>query len=462
MNEKKDLFEKVPVPKALLTFALPTVISQLINLIYNLADTFYVGRTGNPYMIASVSLAFTLFVMTVSIANLFGIGGGGMISRLMGKGENERAKKVSAFSFYGSLIAAAAYSLIVGLFMVPILKLFGASENTMKYSMQYTWIVVVAGTIPVVLSQTMAHFLRNTGYSKQASIGLSAGGILNMILDPLFMFVILPPGMEVIGAATATLLSNIIAMLYFFFMIRKVSAVTPITLSIKECRSIAGEDRKEVISVGIPSAILPGLYDLSNIFLNAKMAVHGDIQLAAIGIVLKVERLPNAIGLGISQGMLPLVAYNFAAKNKKRMQDAINTARWSGIIIIVFTVLLYELFAEQIVSAFISTTSGPSAESLAVIGFATMFLKIRSLASIPMFLNYHTSYCLQAMGDGKGTLIHSVARQLVFYIPIMFLFDALFAEKGIAWSLLVGEILGAITALVLLERWLKKKFPEDY
>lgn len=460
MNEKKELFENVPVGKALRTLALPTVISQLINLIYNLADTFYVGRTGNPYMIAAVSLAFTLFVMTVSIANLFGIGGGGMVSRLMGKGENERAGNVCAYSFYGALATAAVYSLLVLAFMDPLLRLLGASDQTIEYSRQYTLLVVVFGTIPVVLSQTMSHFLRNTGYSKQASMGLSGGGILNIILDPLFMFVIFPSGMEVFAAALATLLSNIAAMVYFFVMVKKVSSKAPISISFADSRKVPKEDSREVISVGIPSAILPGLYDLSNIFLNARMAAHGDLQLAAIGIVLKVERLPNAIGIGISQGMLPLVAYNFAARNKKRMQDAVKIARNAGMLITLFTIVLYELFATQIAGAFISTTSGQAADAELVLGFATMFLRIRSLSSLPMFLNYHTSYCMQAMGDGTGTLVHSVARQLVFYIPLMILFDVLFGETGLAWSLLAGEILGAITALLLLNRWIKKKFPE--
>lgn len=459
MDSKKELFENVPVSRALWTLAVPTIISQLINLIYNLADTFYVGRTGNAYMIASVSLAYTLFIMTVSIANLFGIGGGGMISRLMGIGETLRAKRVCAFSFYAALTVSVVYSLVVAIFMKPILTLFGASDNTIVYASQYTWLVVVLGTVPVVMSQTMAHFLRNTGYSSQASIGLSGGGVLNMILDPLFMFVLFPQGMEVFGAALATLLSNIVSMIYFFIMMKKVSSTAPLSISFKHRREIEDKDRKEVISVGIPSAILPGLYDLSNIFLNARVAGHGDMQLAAIGIVLKVERLSNAIGIGISQGMLPLVAYNFSARNKKRMSSAVSYARNAGMTITLITIVIYEVFASQIVGAFISTTGGDADSAAVVLGFATMFLRARVLASLPMFLNYHTSYCMQAMGDGTGTLIHSVVRQLVFYIPIMILMDVLFAETGIAWSLLVGDTLGAITALLLLNRWTKKHFP---
>lgn len=454
MNEKKELFESMPVPKALMTVALPTIISQLINLIYNLADTFYVGRTGDPYMIAAISLCSTLFIMTVSIANLFGIGGGGKVSRLMGVGEYDTAKRVSAFSFWGALFGAAAYALLILAFMNPLLRFLGASDATILYARQYTTLVVVIGTIPVVLSQTMAHFLRNTGYARQASLGLSGGGILNIILDPLFMFVVFPHGMEVFAAALATLLSNVCAMLYFFVMIRKVSGSAPLSLLPADMKECTRDNRREVVVVGIPSALLPGLYDIGNMVLNMKMAAHGDIQLAAIGIVLKVERLPNAIGIGISQGMLPLVAYNYASGNRERRDAIIKFARLSGLLVTAATIILYEIFARQISSVFISTAANAEAEL--VLGFATSFLKIRAISSIVMFLNYHTSYCMQAMGDGKGTLIHSVCRQLLYYIPLMFLFDALWGEMGLTWALFAGESLGAITALLLLNSWTKK------
>lgn len=454
MNDKKELFESMPVPKALMTVALPTIISQLINLIYNLADTFYVGRTGNPYMIAAISLCSTLFIMTVSIANLFGIGGGGKVSRLMGVGEYNRAKTVSAFSFWGAFIGAAIYAVLILSFMNPLLRFLGASDSTILYARQYTTLVVVIGTIPVVLSQTMAHFLRNTGYAKQASLGLSGGGILNIILDPLFMFVVFPHGMEVFAAALATLLSNVCAMLYFFVMTKKVSKSAPISITPAEAKECTKDNRREVIVVGIPSALLPGLYDIGNMVLNLKMAAHGDIQLAAIGIILKIERLPNAIGIGISQGMLPLVAYNYASGNKKRRDDFIKFARILGLGVTVVTIVLYEIFARPVASVFISTAANQEAEL--VLGFATTFLKIRAISSIVMFLNYHTSYCMQAMGDGKGTLIHSILRQLVYYIPLMFILDALWGEIGLTWALFAGETLGAITALLLLNNWMKK------
>ena len=185
---KQELFASVPVPKALLTMAVPTIISQIINLIYNMVDAFFIGRTGNPYMMAATSITLTLVMMNVALANLFGIGGGSLVARLMGVSKNEEAKHVSAFSFYGAIGIAILYSLLVGFFLNPLLILLGASENTLAFARQYLIVVVVIGNVPVILSAVAAHLLRNSGYSRQASIGLSGGGILNILLDQFLPF----------------------------------------------------------------------------------------------------------------------------------------------------------------------------------------------------------------------------------------------------------------------------------
>lgn len=314
--EKKRLFESDPVPKALLAMAVPTIVSQLINLVYNMVDTIYIGMTGDAYKTAAVTVAFTVFMMTVSFANLFGIGGGSLMARLIGVDRREDARRVCAFSFYGAIGIALAYSLLIGLLLDPILRLFGASDATIGFARQYVWLVVIAGNVPVILSMVCAHLLRNVGYAKQASIGLSAGGILNIILDPIFMFVILPKGMEVFGAALATLLSNIVSCVYLILVMKKVSGDAPLSMKLKDAARIGKDERASLFAVGIPSAFLTGLFDVANIFLNALMAQHGDLQLAAIGIVMKAERLPNAINIGLCQGMLPLVAYNYSSDRK--------------------------------------------------------------------------------------------------------------------------------------------------
>lgn len=455
-DDKKELFESMPVSKALAVMAVPTIISQLINVVYNIVDTFFIGRTGNSYMVAAVTVSFTLFMMTIAFSNLFGIGGGSLVARLIGRGDAGEARKVSAFGFYGGIAIALSYSLLVGLFLNPILTLFGASASTFGYARQYVLLVVVIGGLPTIVSGVSAHLLRNTGYSRQASIGLSGGGILNIVLDPLFMFVLLPKGWEVFGAALATLLSNAAACIYMLATLAKVSKNSVLSIRFGDIKGIRQGTVKELFSVGVPSMILTGLFDAANIVLNALMSGYGDLALAAVGIVMKAERLPNAFNIGISQGMLPIVAYNFASGNRKRMRKVMSTARTWGIAISLCSILLFELFAAPVVRIFLNTSAGNMEEAAVTIGFGIVFIRIRCLASLPQFLNYYNSYCMQAMGDGRDTLLHSVFRELVFYIPFMFLLNRIFGLYGLVFAIIAGESCGAAFAVFLIGRWLKK------
>ena len=449
---KQELFATMPVPKALRTMAVPTIISQLINLIYGMVDAFFIGRTGNSYMLAAISLTLTLLMLNAALSNLFGIGGGSLVSRLMGTDQPDEAKKVSAFSLYGTIVIALIYSCLAGIFLDPLLRFLGASEATIGYARSYTTIVIVIGCLPALLSQVLAHLLRSVGFSREASIGLSGGGILNVILDPLFMFVILPRGQEVTGAAIATALSNVCSCVYLLLTYRKASGTAPLSISLRKAASTGKQTIKSLFSVGIPSAVLTGLFDVANVCVNIIASGHNDLVLAGMGIVMKVERIPNAINLGICQGMLPIVAYNYASGNHSRLQEVIRTARKSGLLISAVCIVLFEIFADPVCRSFLNTGAGDAETALKTIGYATLFLRIRCVASPVQFINYHTSFCMQAMGNGKKTLLHAFVRELVFYIPFMFLLDKLFNETGLAAALPVGETCGALFALFLLHR----------
>ncbi|MGI5889183.1 MAG: MATE family efflux transporter [Oscillospiraceae bacterium] len=455
-TDKKAIFETMAPGKALAAMAVPTIISQLINLIYNMVDTFFIGRTGNSYMIAAATISFPIYMMTIAFSNMFGIGGGSEMARLIGVHRQDRSVKVCSFSFYCTIALGILYSLVVFLFLDPILFALGASENTILYARQYVLCVIVAGSIPTILSTVLAHLLRNVGYSKQASIGLSAGGLLNIGLDPLFMFVILPKGMEVLGAAVATLISNVFSCIYFLIVFSSLRKKAPIGFRLKDAFQVTRQEVKELFSVGIPSAILTGLFDVGNMVLDSQMSGHGDLQLAAIGIVMKVERFPNAINIGICQGMLPIVAYNFASGNHPRMKAVIKVTMRTGLIISFASVVIFEIFAKPFVSVFLSTSSG-AAETATTLEFAEQFLRIRCLASPLQFLNYSSSYCMQGLGDGKDTLIHAVMRELVFYIPFMYILNSVFGLYGLVTALVAGELCGAVVGQSLLRRYLRKQ-----
>ena len=454
--DKTELFAVTPVPKALRVMAIPTIISQLINLIYNIVDTFFIGRTGNSYMVAATTLALTLVVMEISVGNLFGIGGGSHVARLMGARRRDQAGAVSAFSVYGSIVAALLYSSLIGIFLEPLLRFLGASDDTIGFAKGYTFIVVVLGALPSILSMVLAHLLRNTGYSGKASMGLSGGGLLNVALDPLFMFVIMPQGQEVIGAAIATLISNTAGCVYLLLAYRKASREAPLSLRPSDIRSAERRNIRKVFAVGVPSAILTGLFDLANMSLNILAAAHSDMVLAAMGIVMKVERIPNAINVGLSQGMMPIVAYNYSAGNHERMQETIRTTRKAGLLIAFGGIILFEVLAGKISGIFLSTTAGDAERALSTLAYAALFLRIRCLASPVQFMNYYSSFSLQALGDGKKTTLHAVVRILLIYIPFQIILDRIFGATGLSASLPAAEACSAVFAYYLLSRSIKE------
>ena len=428
---QNEIFQNLPVPTALRMMVVPAVTSQLIVLIYNMADTFFVGQTNNPYMVAGTSLILPVFNITLCLAGLAGIGGGSLISRLLGQGREDEARRVSVFSLYLGIFIAALFSIGTALWMDPLLALLGAGENTYQYARQYALCVIVTGGIPTVLSNVLSNLIRSTGRSKEAGAGIILGGLLNIALDPLFMFVLLPDGCEVLGAGLATCLSNCIACLFFAAVLVRMGRGSVISF-----RITAGLPQREnilaVFGVGIPSAIASFLFDLDYVILDKLMVSYHDLALAAIGIVLKVERFPLNVGIGICQGMLPLVAYNYAAGNKKRMEDTIRLARGLGLGIAAVSILLYELFAVQFTRLFI-----PDAQTVEL---ASQFLRIRVLATPLMFLSFFTVYLFQAFGRGRISLFLGMTRWLVFNIPMLFLLNAVFGMFGLVWSQVTADI----------------------
>lgn len=446
-NSKIDIFENKPVLQALAIMAVPTIVSQLITLVYNIADLWYIGQTDNPYMVAATSLVATIFLLATAIANIFGVGGGNLVVRLIGSKQEEEAKKVASWSVVMALFSALGFSLLCLIFMNPILYALGASENTIGFARQYMFFVVVLGGVPTVLSATLSSMLRNVGYSKEAAFGLGMGGVLNVILDPLFMFVIMPDGYEVMGAAIATMLSNILAMIYYVVIYQKVKHTTILELP-KKIEKILPESKKSLFSVGLPAACSLVLYDLTNMIINMLSSSHGDLELAAMGIILKVERLPLNIGIGICLGMTPLVAYNYAAKNKKRMQAFFKAARTSGLIVAAISLVLYRFGAAGIMKMFISDAQ--------TVALGTKFLQARCFAPPFMFLSFHIVHYMQAVDEGKISFYFAVIRQLCLNIPILFLLNSIFGMDGIIWTQVSADIINVIISYIIYAKVMKK------
>ena len=438
-NNNREIFESWPIPKALTELALPMIFGQLIILVYNLADTFFIGRTNNPLMVAGVSLLLPVFNISITFANLFGIGGGTLISRLMGAKREDEAKTVSAFCFYMTILSAGLFALSMFTFMEPILRLLGASNDTMPFAKQYTFCVIVLGAVPTILSMTLSNFLRSTGYAKQAGFGVSMGGIINIFLDPLFMFVLLPKGYEVLGAGIATMLSNVIICSYFLIVILRLKG-SILSLSVRNIIP-SRQNAYSIFAVGVPAAVAVTLFDITYIIIDKLASGYGDIPLAAVGIVLKAERLPLNVGIGLCQGMMPLVGYNYSSGNFARMRESVRFSRFVGLVIGVASVAVYELCAPYIMRIFI--------EDPRTVELGTNFLRARVLATPFMFLCFHLVNFFQAVGHGGKALALGAARWVVFNIPLLFVMRYIFGMYGIVWTQVVADIMMTIVSLIV-------------
>lgn len=446
-QHNQELFETRPVPKALMSLAIPTIISQLVVMIYNLADTFFIGKTDDPYKVAAASMAYVLFFMLNALANLFGIGGGSLMSRLLGEKKPEQSRSVCAFSFWGEMLLTAVYGLICLIWMEPILRLVGASDNTIGYASSYVLWVVVVGGIPASMSMTLSHFFRSAGLGKIAGLGLTLGGVLNIALDPLFMFVIFPSGMEVTAAAVATCVSNCCSLIFYLVLFFRHSKTEILSADPRRIRGGAVHAGK-IFGVGIPSAISTALLCGTIMVMNGLVAGHGDIPLAAVGIVNKIQMLPHNVGMGLCQGMVPLVAYNFSAGNYPRMKSVIRFTGAVGVAFSFFCIALYLTLAEPLSLLFIR-----EAQTLEL---TAAFLRVMVLATPMTTLDFHLTYTLQAMGKGRDALLLSVCRQGLLMIPLMFLLDVLFGIYGVLWSQFFADSLTLILAFWLYRRAVRR------
>lgn len=424
---EKELFETVSVPRAVATLAVPTVISQLATMIYNLADTFFIGRIGDPYMVAAVSLVSPWFNLLTALGNLFGLGGSSLISRLLGANNRRSIKYVAAFSVWGGGAATLIFSLCSYFARAPLLNFLGASPDTYGYAESYLNWVVVLGGVPTMLSLTLGHLLRSEGHARPASAGMMFGGILNVVLDPILIFGF---DMDVTGAALATALSNAASLVFFIVQYIRLGERTSVSLKPKyfTFRFI-----KPIFSVGLASALATTLGNAANMVMVKLASGYGDIPVAAYGIVKRIDQFPLNMSMGLCQGFMPLVGYNFAAKNYKRMR-AVSFFSWKvAIIMSACFIACFAIFAPQILHLFIPE------EQTSELG--AQFLRIACLAVPLTSVNFLISYTLQAMGKGAQSAALTFSRQGALNIPLLIIMNLIFGLYGMIWTQLAVEVI---------------------
>lgn len=444
MRNNTSLFSDAPVSKAVLSLAIPTVISQLITVVYNMADTFYVGQLNDPLQVAAATLAMPVFMFLTAFANLFGLGGSSLISRCLGSNNKAKARHTSAFCIWMGIVVALIYGILIVILEPVLFPILGASSETWEYCAQYVFWTIGVGAIPTVMNAEFAHLIRAEGYAKPAAFGVAFGGILNIILDPIFIFLF---GMEIRGAAIATMLSNLLAMIYFLWFLYKIRLETVITPSPKEI-SFGDNIPKEVITVGLPGFVMTMMSTISNTALNHIVASYSSKAIAGMGIAKKIDLLAYAIAQGMTQGTLPLIGYNYTAGNIERMKQSIKTAALYSLIVAFGGMFLLYFLAVPIIQCFI--------QDVETVQYGQTFLKVICLACPTTAINFMVITIFQAVGQRVKPLILSLLRKGSIDVLFMILFNHLFGMSGIAWATPAADWIAFVISLILIIPFLKK------
>lgn len=442
MEQKSlEVFESMPVPKAVFKNALPAMAAMLMVLVYNLADTFFIGQTHDALQVAAVSLATPVFLMFMAVGTVFGMGGTSVISRALGEGRKDYAKKVCSFCMWGCVIVGVVMAALFLIFMEPILSLIGASSDTWDFAKTYLMIVVCSGPF-VLISNCYSNVIRTEGESGRACMGQLLGNLLNVVLDPIM---ILGFGWNIAGAAIATVIGNVIGAGYYisYFLHGKSSLsvrLKDFTLREKVCGS--------VLAIGVPAALGSMLMSVSQIIINSQMAEYGDMAIAGMGVAMKVVTITGMVCIGLGQGVQPLLGYCVGARLWKRFKDVFKFSFiFSFILGVVLTVICY-LFTNQIVSAFLADVTA--------FDYAVQFAKIL-LTTSPIFgVFYVLTNSLQAMGAATASLVINLSRQGIIFIPVLFILKAVLGLTGLVWAQPVADILSILLAAALYVSTYKK------
>ncbi|RKM61491.1 MATE family efflux transporter [Butyrivibrio sp. CB08] len=435
--EKKNTTKTIKngsIPATVLKNTIPSMIAMVMVLVYNLADTFFISQTHDALMVAAISLASPIFMIFIAIGNVFGIGATSSISRALGEGNKEKARKISAFSVWGSIITGVLFSALLLIFIDPVLNIIGASEGTWQYTKEYLQIIAIAGPF-TILSSCLSNVIRAEGKATTAMIGQLAGNILNIILDPILIIVL---GWNVVGAAVATTISSIIGAIYYlsYFKWGKSSlSINPKDFSVKE-RIAAG-----VLAMGIPAALGNLLMSVSSILINGQMATYGDMAVAGIGIAMKVTMITGTLFIGFGQGLQPLLGFSVGAKDYNRFKSIMRFSVVLALIMSVAVTLICYIFTDQIVSIFLTDA--------AAFEYGVSFARIMLSTSFLFGVFYVFSNSIQAMGAASFAMIINISRQGLIYIPALYILHAAFGINGLVMAQPVADVLSFVLVIVL-------------
>lgn len=446
MFKNSEIFESAPIPRAVAKLALPTMLTMLVNVLYNMVDTYFIGRTGDPNQVAAVSIATPIFLFLMAAGNIFGVGGSAYISRSLGEKQYERVKSIASFCCYAGIFSGLLIGAIFIIFHKPILIACGASNNTIGFASEYLkWISF--GSPFVVLSFAFSNIVRGEGASKTAMFGQMLGMVVNMILDPIM---IINMKMGVSGAAIATIIGNICTCVFYLVYILS-SKRTTLSINIAEFRMNQGIF-SNVFAIGTPASINNVLMSLSNILMNKFLAGYGDIPIASMGIAMKANMFVVFMQIGLAVGVLPLIGYNYGAKNYKRMTSIIKFSAIANLCIGTSLTILYFWLTAPIVRLFIDNQE--------TISYGIQMVRALQLSMPVIGILFILSNAFQAMGKSIPSMVLSISRQGFVFFPTLILMNKFIGLNGIIYSQPIADIISVFIAIAIFFA-IKRNFSKE-
>lgn len=436
--DQKSLYylEKAPVTKAIIHMVIPMMLSSIASVVYNIIDAFFVGKLNNTAMMAAVMLALPFSLVLMALGQMFGVGSGTYISRLLGEGNTDSTKKVSSINFWSSIIIGVIFTIICLPFLSFILPLLGASGETLQYTRNFVMILVIGAPV-IIVNMALEAAVRAEGASTVSMTGTIAGIIINIILNPFFIFIL---NMNVMGSALASLCGNIVSVLYFIYYLQKKSTVQSLSIKyFKPSKEVYGE----ILKVGVSALLLSGFFVIISLLFNNYSMIYGDSVVAGFGIAQRVVQIVDCIGMGFAMGVVPLIAFAYSSNNQKRLMEIIRKT------------ILYILGLTLAIGAVIFILR------LQIIGVFSIDPKVITIGQITLIAQLSSTIfaalcefftgIFQAQGDGVQSTVMASVRGVLF-IPILIVGNLLFAVNGVIWAMTATEGLSCLIGIAL---WLR-------
>lgn len=440
---ENEIFRESKISKAYIRLSLPLVFSMVVTLIYNLADTYFVAQTNDTNIVAGVSLGMPVFTLLMAFGNIFGQGGGSLISRLLGQKDEQGVHHVSSFCFYIAVCLGMIIAIVMLILRIPLLYVIGASAETFTHASNY-YIYLAIGAPAVMLSFIHSNFLRSEGMSKESMMGTILGAVVNIVLDPVFISIL---GLGASGAAIATVIGYVFSDIFFIYIVVKKSKI--LSINPKDI-NIPAKFMRQILGIGIPAAIVNLMQSVNVVLMNQFLLPFGNDKIAAMGIVLKVNMIALLLLTGFAFGGQPLFGYYYGANDKKRLSELLHFCAWFiSMIALILTAIIF-LAAPFLMKCFMKNES--------IINDGTVMLRWQVITMICVGIVLLMTIIFQSMGKVAGSFILSISRQgIIFLVTLVIAYNTL-GYMGIIISQATADLLTAVIAVILFKNQLYKEF----